>query len=258
MAGVRGLVENMLTRRRFAMCAIPGVAAALSVAAGAVLKGTPAQAATDLSYPEGAFVQLEVTDLGPRQSLYTAYRVSPRGLLTAARYTEDRRLLAMTPRAVVSPVPYRDVLAAARAGFRAPEPERGRSVRFQNWISAAQSTARRTRFRVLRDPAPRALQAAARTLEASVQLQRPQRKGIYVVTSPVEASGAQDLTIGPSSRQSAMAQAIVTSLSQEQLAVAVDKDRDVARFLEGENLNRLVFAAKFNRRVTHFSVVTAV
>ena len=246
----------MLTRRRFALCAIIGAAAVPFGTVSGVLKPSPAHAASDLRYPEGEFVQIDVArfDSTQKQFHYTAYRISPRGAITAARYSDQRQLLAVTPDPVLSPLSYRKVLSAAQAGFRAPAPERGRTVRFRGWVSAARSTARRTSYRVLHDPAPQALSDLAEMFEGEIEMQRPQHKGVYVVTSPVEASGTRDLVIA---RQSSMAQAIVTSLSQEHLAVAVDNDREVARFLEGENLNRLVFAANFNSRVTHFCVVTA-
>lgn len=249
----------MLNRRQFVSCAFLGAAAGISLSAGPGFLNPRLSAATAFSYPDGEFLQIEITDFSRVDDRfhYSAYRVSPAGFVTGAKWTARRALIGLTRGPVISPVPFAELRKAVTAelGFFRKK-NAGKGGRFNNWISVAHSTDRRTRSHVLPEPVPAAIAQVARQFSAGVSLRKPERRGAYVITTPVQRSLAMDLDLGASTDQPTMADAIVASLSPDQLAVPVSLDRDVKRFLEGENRNRLVFAAKLEGRVTHFTVVT--
>ena len=253
----------MLDRRRFFSYALTGVSVGLSVSTTALLLNNPAHAAGDMSYPASEFIQIEVTDFSRKEDRYNyvAYRINPQNLVSGARWTGARKLLGITKGSVLSPVSFdhaRKVVAGELGWLQSRKGSEG--GRFSNWVSVAHSTPQKTRNRVLRDPVPQPVANLAQQL-AAVPLHAPATKGAYVLTSPVQRSTAQDLKIDGQSSTSTLAQAIITSLSSDHLAVPVDMTHEIARYLEGENTNRLVFAAKFggnfSGRVSHFTIVTA-
>lgn len=224
-------------------------------AASTETQGTSAEA---FAYPTNSFIQIEISDLSRRgnNDTYTAYRITSQGRLSAAQWTPQRRLIGISARPSLSPLPFDALLRQIKGEFGWLSGGSSSSgSQFNNTLSLAHSTAHKTRFRLLHAPLSKPMTDLAGLLSKSISLTAPKAKGAYVIGSPTRASTARDLKIGPSHDRSVLAHAIIDSLSSDRIAVPIEMDRDVARFFTGENTNRLVFTAELERRLTHFTVV---